>query len=87
MDMQQMANRIKAIEGVESVNVWEKAGKRRVYIELPKLNGGKNWNGGRAVTLYLDSVEGLVCRQDWAGAKTRDHAAPIIEAIREVVRG
>ena len=83
---EQVKAAIEGIEGVKSVNLWEKAGHCRLYIDLPKPNGGRSWNGGRAVTLYLDLNNGqVVCKGDWAGAKTETAGEPIIANIKSVV--
>lgn len=73
---------IKSVPGVEDATAWEREQHARVYITLPKLNGGKKWNGGRAVTAYYDCAsERLVCKGDWAGAKTRDYGTGVLKAI------
>lgn len=81
MELKQVAEKIAAVEGVVAANVWEKHGKARVYIELPKLNGGKAWNGGKAGTVWYENGE-IHTREDWAGAATRDNARAIIANIR-----
>lgn len=80
--LETIRDNIANIPGVVSASIWGKHNKSRIYIELPKLNGGKNWNGGRAGTVYYDADENKISyRSDWAGAKTRDRALEIIEAI------
>lgn len=82
----EIAEKIAAVEGVKGANVWEKAGHSRIYIELPKLNGGKDWNGGRAGTVWYDAADGAIHEKgDWAGAKTRDAGREIIARIEAVL--
>ena len=83
MNINEMAKKIESVDGVKSVNVWEKGGHSRIYIELPKLNGGKNWNGGKAGTCFYDFNSGEFVWRDWAGAKTRDRGYEIIENIEQ----
>lgn len=82
---EQLAEVFTKVEGVISASAWEKHGKRRVYIETQKLNGGKNWNGGRAGTMFFDLDSGDFIWKDWAGAKTRDHGFSVIERLKEVI--
>ena len=73
---------IKSVEGVEDATAWEREQHARVYITLPKLNGGPRWNAGRAVTAYYDcAASRIVCKGDWAGAKTRDYGTKVLKAI------
>lgn len=78
--LETIAETIRAVEGVESANIWEKHGKARVYIELPKLNGGKNWNNGKAGTVYYENGK-IIERGDWAGAATRRNGRELINDI------
>ena len=72
------------IDGVLSANIWQKHGKNRIYLEFPKLNGGKNWNGGRAGTCFYDlDLNQISYKKDWAGARTRDNSLEIISRINE----
>lgn len=85
MTIQEIAKIIESVEGVESVNVWEKAEKHRIYIELPKLNGGKNWNGGKAGTCFYDYNSKKISWFGWAGARTRDFGFEIIAEIEKTL--
>ena len=85
MDITEIAKIIEQVESVISVNIWEKGDHQRIYIELPKLNGGKNWNGGRAGTCFYDFKTGDIVWEDWAGAKTRDRGYEIINQIKSLV--
>ena len=72
------------IDDVLEANIWQKHGKNRIYLELPKLNGGKNWNGGKAGTVFFDLYEDRIShKRDWAGARTRDSSLAIIKKIEE----
>ena len=75
------------IDGVLEANIWQKHGKNRIYLEFPKLNGGKNWNGGKAGTVFYDFDESRICykKRDWAGARTRDNSLEIISRIEEAL--
>lgn len=71
------------------VTLWEKYGKRRVYVKLVnKCNGGKNWNGGIGGKWCIDLDRNGELSQDWswAGAATRktyeSELNEIVEAIR-----
>jgi len=78
-------NQMLEIEGVEDANLWQKHGKNRIYLELPKQNGGKHWNGGKAGTVFYDHEKGcIIYKGDWAGARTRDSSLAILEKIQEV---
>ena len=74
------------IDGVLEAHIWQKHGKNRIYLEFPKLNGGKNWNGGKAGTVFYDLDESRIShKKDWAGARTRDNSLEIISRIEEAL--
>jgi|694.fasta_scaffold05261_4 hypothetical protein len=78
--LQEIAELICTVPDVISANIWEKHGKSRIYIELPKYNGGKHWNNGRAGTVWFENGR-IYTKGDWAGAATRRAAC---ETIREI---
>lgn len=83
--LKKIADIIAAVEGVTATSVWEKHGKARIYIEMPKRNGGKHWNGGRAGTVFFE--DGKVHHKgDWAGAATRDACLATIEKIESAIQ-
>jgi hypothetical protein len=80
----EIASLIETVPGVLSATVWEKHGKSRIYIELPKYNGGKNWNNGKAGTVYFENGR-IVAKGDWAGAATRKASCETIHEVEEVL--
>lgn len=86
--IQDLAKIIHNVDGVIRTSIWEKAGHRRIYIETPKRNGGKDWNGGKAGgNLYYDFTNDRLHwdNSTWAGARTRDLAYEIIDSVREAI--
>ena len=75
---------IETIDDVLSVNIWEKNGRARIYINLEKYNGGKNWNNGRAGTVWFENGR-IHAKGDWAGAATRSAACLTIREIEEAL--
>jgi len=83
---EELREQLLKIEGVQEANIWQKHGKARIYLEFPKLNGGKNWNGGKAGTVFYDLDECRISyKRDWAGARTRDNSLKIIARIEETL--
>jgi hypothetical protein len=80
----EIATIIETIEDVLSTNIWEKNGKSRIYINLEKYNGGKNWNNGRAGTVWFENGR-LHAKGDWAGAATRHAACATIHEIEQAL--
>jgi len=86
MSIEKMAYQIEQVPGVEQCRVWsgKNSMNQRVYIDLPRLNGGKNWNRNRAVTAFYDMYTNtLVCEEDWAGSATRVAGNPVLSEICE----
>lgn len=84
MNLDKLAFELEETDGVERCHVWAKQGKGRgrIYIDLPRLNGGKNWNGDSAGTVFFDEYsKTIVVEGIWAGAATRDNAKPILERL------
>lgn len=84
MNLDKLAFELEEIDGVERCHVWTKLGEGqgRIYIDLPRLNGGKNWNGDSAGTVFFDEMsKTIVVEGNWAGAATRKNAFPIIERL------
>jgi hypothetical protein len=71
---------IETVDGVLSVNIWEKNSKARIYINLEKYNGGKNWNNGKAGTVWFENGR-VYAKGDWAGAATRSASCRTIQKI------
>ena len=71
---------IETVDDVLSVNIWEKNGKARIYINLEKYNGGKNWNNGKAGTVWFENGR-IFAKGDWAGAATRSASCLTIREI------
>lgn len=87
MTLDKLAFQLEQIEGVERCKVWcpLRTCNGRIYIELPKLNGGKKWNGGSAGTVYFDNyTKTFVVFGNWAGARTRDSAKIILNRLTEI---
>ena len=85
--LDKLAFQLEQIEGIERCKVWDNtdSGHERIYIELPKLNGGKKWNGGSAGTVYFDNyTKTFVVYGNWAGARTRDSAKIILNRLTEI---
>lgn len=82
--LQEIAELIRAVPDVISANIWEKHGKSRIYIELEKYNGGKNWNNGKAGTVWFENGK-IHAKGDWAGAATRRAACRTIAEIEEAL--
>lgn len=82
--LQEIAKLIQAVPDVISANIWEKHGKSRIYIELEKYNGGKNWNNGKAGTVWFENGK-IHAKGDWAGAATRRAACQTIAKIEEAL--
>ena len=82
--LSEIAELIQSVPDVISANVWERHGKARIYIELPKYNGGKNWNNGRAATIWFENGR-IHCKGDWAGAATRRESVLTINEIENVL--
>ena len=80
----EIAETIKTVDDVLSVNIWEKNGKSRIYINLEKYNGGKNWNDGRAGTVWFENGQ-IHAKGDWAGAATRRAACQTIHEIEQAL--
>ena len=75
---------IETVDDVLSVNIWEKNGKSRIYINLKKYNGGKNWNNGRAGTVWFENGR-IYAKGDWVGASTRRASCMTIREIEEAL--
>lgn len=88
--LEEKLERLDYDRGTFEVSIWEKYGKRRVYVNLKKkLNGGRNWNRGLGAAWYLDLESGRVVQcLDWAGSKTfkayDDAADELLEQLEEV---
>ncbi|MBF0424840.1 MAG: hypothetical protein HQL66_03355 [Magnetococcales bacterium] len=65
-----LVEKINRIHGVQSAKLWEKHGFSRIYVDLEKFNGGRNWNGGRGHTAIIESGQVCLGRGEWAGAAT-----------------
>ena len=85
MDLKEIAKLIASVDGVIATKVWENHGKSRVYIELKKLNGGKNWNGGSAGTVWYEDGQ-IYHKNNWAGAATRDASLKTISEIEGALK-
>jgi hypothetical protein len=74
MNIQETAKAINEIKGVTGTKIWDRvSGKERIYIDTKKLNGGKNWNGGKGYTkCYLDCNTYEIVMEGEAGAATRN---------------
>lgn len=75
---------IETVDDVVSVNIWEKNGKARIYINLQKYNGGKAWNNGKAGTVWYENGR-IFAKGDWAGAATRSAACLTIREIEQAL--
>src|SRR5690606_2008815 len=82
---------IKELPGVQAANLWTRvSGKERIYADLTKHNGGKNWNGGvghRVVAHLATRTVELDRYTTWAGIRTREAHEELgtIDAIRALV--
>jgi hypothetical protein len=83
MTNQEKADKINSLPGF-SARLWERVpGKERIYTEFgPKLNGGKNWHGGKGWTAYLDCNTGRWGNESWAGAATRNAYSERIDEMK-----
>lgn len=90
IDLNGIVESIRKLPGVQSARVWNRVpGKERIYIDLTKHNGGRNWNGGRGNTVIVH-IDGRVdVANDWAGAATfnRHEELGTVEAIEAIVAG
>lgn len=90
IDLATLAARIAELPGVQSARVWDRvAGKERIYVDLTKYNGGRNWNGGvghRVIVHAAGRRVELDPRSEWAGAATfqRHKELGTLEAIEEL---
>jgi hypothetical protein len=78
IDLQATVAQIRQTPGVIGANAWTRVpGKERIYVDLEKLNGGRNWNGGIGHRVVVDLNDGSVkldtqYGRTWAGGATRD---------------
>lgn len=73
--LEAVAAEMATVQGVQSARAWTKvAGKERVYVELTKHNGGKNWHGGKGGAFVLVAATNRMelDANGWAGAATRN---------------
>ena len=71
-------------EHINEANPWEGHGKRRIYLETDKWNGGKHWNGGRGYEkCFIDLDELALVAMGEAGAATRTALRPTLNQIAE----
>jgi len=86
MNIDKIAYQLESVDGVERCRIWSKngVGHERIYIDLPRLNGGKHWNGDSAGTVYYDAfTQAIIIFENWAGAATRNRAKEVLALITE----